>query len=181
MSPLGTSTTGALPVLDWVFAWLSVKCYHNLSPFECVIGFQVLVFPTLEAQVHLCGCNKNERKEGCICHLCWLKLTHWWLSLLKHQSAQKVWLSSRVLLIQSTVLPNSQGASFFSYVGQYEIDLIINPTVVRLKLPPHMKIHPTFHASQMKIVLTSPLPLSAAALLPLHYQHSAYSAISSWV
>lgn len=60
-----------------------------------------------------------------------------------------------------------------SYVGQYEIDLIINPIVVRLKLPPHMKIHPTFHASQLKPVSTSPLPLSDVALPPpAHYQHS---------
>ena len=43
------------------------------------------------------------------------------------------------------------------FIGPYKIAQIINPSAVRLHLPPNLRIHPTFHVSQVKPVVTSPL------------------------
>lgn len=41
--------------------------------------------------------------------------------------------------------------------GPYEIEKLINPTAVRLKLPASLHVHPTFHVSLLKPVTTSAL------------------------
>ena len=43
------------------------------------------------------------------------------------------------------------------YIGPYVIDRVINPCVMKLKLPPLLNIHPAFHVSLLKTVSTSPL------------------------
>ena len=52
------------------------------------------------------------------------------------------------------------------YVGPYTIDKVINPSALRLTLPPSLKIHPVFHVSQVKPVATSDLSLAAPAPPP---------------
>lgn len=64
----------------------------------------------------------------------------------------KVWLSTRDIPLQvgsPKVAPR--------FVGPLEIDKIINPVAVRLKLPSTVRIHPTFHASRLKAVHESSL------------------------
>ncbi|KAI3375809.1 hypothetical protein L3Q82_004091 [Scortum barcoo] len=49
------------------------------------------------------------------------------------------------------------------YIGPYVVEKIINPSSVRLKLPPSLRIHPTFHVSLLK-------PFTPTALLPFTSQ-----------
>uniref|UniRef100_A0A3Q2CJP2 Zgc:194202 n=1 Tax=Cyprinodon variegatus TaxID=28743 RepID=A0A3Q2CJP2_CYPVA len=48
-------------------------------------------------------------------------------------------------LLTSIVISNFKMAPRF--LGLFTIDRIISPTAVRLKLPPHLRVHPTFHVS----------------------------------
>lgn len=43
------------------------------------------------------------------------------------------------------------------YIGPYEVIKIVSPTALKLALPPTLRIHPVFHVSQVKPVVTSPL------------------------
>ena len=52
------------------------------------------------------------------------------------------------------------------YVGPYTIESIVNPAAVRLSLPASLRVHPVFHVSQVKPVLSSPLVPPAPAPPP---------------
>lgn len=66
-----------------------------------------------------------------------------------YQPGQKLWLSLRDL---PELAPR--------FIGPYEIDKVINPCAVHLKLPAALKVHPVFHVTLLKLVSSSPLSAS---------------------
>ncbi|KAF7641125.1 hypothetical protein LDENG_00292870, partial [Lucifuga dentata] len=69
-----------------------------------------------------------------------------------YQPGQRVWLSSSTIPLKTDSKKLSP-----RYIGPFEIVSIINPSVVKLKLPSSLKIHPAFHVSLLKPVHVSPL------------------------
>ena len=69
-----------------------------------------------------------------------------------YQLGQRVWLSAKDLNLK---VPSKKLAPRF--VGPFPISQVISPAAVRLRLPRSLRVHPTFHVSQVKPVKDSPL------------------------
>ncbi|XP_032364699.1 uncharacterized protein LOC116679100 [Etheostoma spectabile] len=63
----------------------------------------------------------------------------------QYQPGQQVWLSSQNIPLRTESRKLSP-----RFLGPFAIDAVISPTAVRLKLPAAMRVHPTFHVSQVK-------------------------------
>lgn len=155
----------------------------GMSPFQCSLGYQPPLFPTQEDDIAVPSVQAHMRR----CHGIWKRARS---ALLRastraqtqanrrrapapcYTPGQKVWLRAKDLplkVISKKLSPR--------YVGPFVIDSIINPAAVRLKLPPALRIHPTFHVSQLKPVSTSPLspPVPAPPPPRLIDDHPAYT------
>uniref|UniRef100_A0A3B3HRL8 Integrase catalytic domain-containing protein n=1 Tax=Oryzias latipes TaxID=8090 RepID=A0A3B3HRL8_ORYLA len=162
---------------DWSKYLVWVEYAHNshpssatgISPFEASLGFSPPLFPSHEldlavpsVQDHLQRCQRVwQQTKAALTRTkesnCRTANRHRVVGP-DYRPGQKVWLSARNIPIQATSRKLAP-----RYIGPYTIDKIINPSCVRLKLPAALKIHPSFHISQIKPVLDSTLcPPSAS-------------------
>eukprot|EP00066_Takifugu_rubripes_P011978 XP_011601244.1 PREDICTED: uncharacterized protein LOC105416325 [Takifugu rubripes] len=90
-----------------------------------------------------------------------------WTPALSYQPCQKVWLSTKDLPLQ---VESQKLAPCF--IGPFEVEQIVNPTAVHLKLSPAFKMHPTFHVSKVKPVAESALVSWCLWCLPCTFEVS---------
>ncbi len=136
----------------------------GLSPFECSLGYQPPLFPSMESEVAVPSAHAFVQR----CHRTWTRARETLLRVGactkakadRHRSkppvyvvGQRVWLSTQNIPLRSVC--NKLAPKF---IGPFPVTKIISPVTVRLKLPPaYRRIHPAFHVSKIKPVFRSPL------------------------
>ncbi len=134
----------------------------GLSPFECSVGYQPPIFPSLESEVAVPSAHAFVQR----CHRTWTRARETLLQVGSRTKAkadrnrsrppvyvvgQKVWLSTKNIPIRS--VSNKLAPKF---IGPFAVTEIISPVAVRLNLPPaYRRIHPAFHVSKIKPVFRS--------------------------
>uniref|UniRef100_A0A671YIT6 Gypsy retrotransposon integrase-like protein 1 n=1 Tax=Sparus aurata TaxID=8175 RepID=A0A671YIT6_SPAAU len=133
----------------------------GLSPFKCVYGYQPPVFPDNEPEVSVPSAHALIRR----CRRIWMAARQ---VLIRqgdrvkkaadrrrrpapdYQPGQRVWLSAKDLHLK---VPSKKLAPRF--VGPFPVTRMVGPAAVRLRLPRSLRVHPTFHVSQIKPVKES--------------------------
>ncbi|XP_025760795.1 uncharacterized protein LOC109200937 isoform X1 [Oreochromis niloticus] len=157
-----TSWATYLPWVEYAHNSLTSSA-TGLSPFEASLGYQPPLFPENELDLAVPSAQHHLRR----CQRVWLRVRQALLrtkdqytrhanrrrtSAPTYQPGQMVWLAAK-----NVPLRVSSRKLAPRFIGPYEVDAVVNPAAVRLKLPASWCIHPTFHVSQVKPVRRSPL------------------------
>ncbi|KAL0147024.1 hypothetical protein M9458_057548, partial [Cirrhinus mrigala] len=142
-----SSWSQQLPWVEYAHNSLPVSS-TGLSPFECSLGYQPPIFPSLEAEVAVPSAHAFVQR----CRRTWRRARETLLRVRartkaqadRHRSkppvyvvGQKVWLSSKDIPLRS--VSNKLAPKF---IGPFTVTKIISPVAVRLKLPPaYRRIH----------------------------------------
>lgn len=141
--------------------------HRGLSPFMASLGYQLPLFDHQEKEVVVPSVHVNFQ----CCKRIWIQvratLLHSFFQVkrqadrcrvpeLKYQPGQRVWLSSKDLLLQTESRKLAP-----QFVGPFEVNQLINLAVVHLKLRASLIIHLTFHVSLVKPVRECKLSLTA--------------------
>ena len=160
--------------LIWVeYAHNTLLCSSSrLSPFQCTYGYQPPLFPALEEGVSVPsaqGLIQRCRRIFTGAHQVLLRSSAWFKRAAdgrrsvahSYRKGQMVWLSSKDLPLRV-----ESGRLAPHFVGPFPVSKVINPAVVRLKLPRSLRVHPTFHVARIKLVMESPLVPASRPPLP---------------
>lgn len=155
----------------WYSHLVWVEYTHNthtssateLSPFEASLGYNPPLFPSFETEVFVPSVQLHLRR----CRRIWRQIKQALLHTAENNKriedqrrstapqykvGQRFWLSTRDIQLKD--MPRKLAPR---YIGPFIIERVINLSAVRLTLPTSMKVHPTFHVSQVKPVSGSPL------------------------
>ncbi len=136
----------------------------GLTPFQCVLGFQPPLFPWSGEPSDVPAVDYWFRESVGV----WDATHHQLQQAVRrqrmaadvrrsaspeYQPGQKVWLSTRDIKLR---LPCRKLSPRF--VGPFTILEQINPVTYKLQLPPHYRIHPTFHVLLLKLFSPSVSP-----------------------
>ncbi len=146
----------------------------SLSHFECSLGYQPPIFPSLESEVAVPSAHAFVQK----CRHTWRRARETLLRVGAHTKAQadrhrskppiyvvgqKVWLSFKNIPLRSVC--NKLAPKF---IGPFPVTKILSPVAVRLKLPPaYRRINSVFHVSKLKPVFYSHINPPAPVPPPL--------------
>ncbi|XP_054865645.1 uncharacterized protein LOC129348709 [Amphiprion ocellaris] len=153
-----------LPWIEYAYNSFSNDS-SGLSPFQCSLGYQLPLFPSQESEINIPSVHSLVRRMQRTWRQARLALL--WATrrmaaqanchqgpALAYRPGQKVWLQVKdiPLHVESRKLAPR-------FIGPFEVDHVVNPCLVRLRLPSTMKTHLTFHVSQLKPVVDSALAL----------------------
>ncbi|KAL3973506.1 potassium voltage-gated channel Eag-related subfamily H member 3 [Sarotherodon galilaeus] len=151
--------------LSWIeYAYNSLtSAATGFSPFEICLGYQPPLFPSQEGEIAVPAVRDHLQRSRRIWRAARAALLQTTARTCRtadrrrtlapqYAVGQRVWLSSANIPLKSMSRKLAP-----RFLGPFTVRRIINPVSVRLQLPASMKVHPTFHVSQLKPVSSSPL------------------------